>query len=818
MVKPTLAIFTVPFQGHFDILHRAASQVWKDQWNIVFIICGWSNFDFPKCDDGSLDYHFLQTHSPLDESCPTQFNFKRAIELRHPVEHFIESQLKSVIDFIVYDFFAVEGFLVGTKMRIPHICSIPAIPSQFNPEHTFYKSKLDEAMPLIRQINLDWFGIKDDVSSPSNYEKNYSNTIGGHSIQMVSDGFLIQGQKQFLWGIENLSRGHYEWMDNPVWVSIETQSSIVAPSNPLQIEIEEEKKDIHVCFGTVVTGNVWQQNPSVQPFLVQLYREIIINLTKPDLIDTFNRLVVVIPWRLEEIRSLIGAEYDNPKIQWESYVNQKEYLSRSKLLITRGGGNTTREAILSKTPMLVVPFFGDQHTTAKCVALHNIGLSMQSDDPGNAVSTHHQFHQRRSASKLWFLLQSLLQNNDRYVSNIQIMLDAKSRWKDARYILDIDNEGLMGIDWREGDLLFGTNRDRLYTSEVLSRDGRPDRFRVFNYDPFSKFGDPDAGYMPRLIDSYHDCIFAKDEYVLKDELSIWGDTKYGESLRAYYNFLGNRKMLNIPNGDDPSSSSERQAHLVNCCVIGLEFFLVHGHTIHFVVDTFDVSVNTATHMEIKMVRELWNYHSSKIHFYSLTPYLHRVDPVAEVWFGADSPPPPITDVQKESTLHLTWPEIDRAQKKIAPLSNIVQTVAESFSCGFLIQSRVKTLESCLEKITQRRKDLNDVLGIRLSQPWTRNNFKLAKRLCADENMNIWYRKVSERGKVIHLYGIFENQKYEIQLWPSILLACFQSEHDTIYKPSTIPTAKMIEASRLMREGQHALQDVVDQNLLVEGGD
>lgn len=45
--RRNIAIFTVPFQGHFDVLYRAA-KVWQNVWNVKFVVCGWPNLGFPR--------------------------------------------------------------------------------------------------------------------------------------------------------------------------------------------------------------------------------------------------------------------------------------------------------------------------------------------------------------------------------------------------------------------------------------------------------------------------------------------------------------------------------------------------------------------------------------------------------------------------------------------------------------------------------------------------------------------------------------------------------------------------------------------------
>jgi UDP:flavonoid glycosyltransferase YjiC (YdhE family) len=57
-------------------------------------------------------------------------------------------------------------------------------------------------------------------------------------------------------------------------------------------------------------------------------------------------------------------------------ANQQEMLSRAGVFVTHGGSNSLHEAVLSKVPMVVAPFFGDQMLISHRVEDLGIGIPL----------------------------------------------------------------------------------------------------------------------------------------------------------------------------------------------------------------------------------------------------------------------------------------------------------------------------------------------------------------------------------------------------------------------------------------------------------
>lgn len=147
------------------------------------------------------------------------------------------------------------------------------------------------------------------------------------------------------------------------------------------------------------------------------------------------------------------------------------------------------------------------------------------------------------------------------------------------------------------------------------------------------------------------------------------------------------------------------------------------------------------------------------------------------------------------------------------IKGILCAIKDNYAVWF--QSRLKSEESINEKISVRQKELNDIIGFRLIYQWTDGLYELSDILREYKELNIFEIKSSEKYKVIHMYGKTKsNDVYEIQLWPTFIYTCFEYEHNKIYKPINKPTEKQLENSLKIRELEHQIQDIIDNNRLV----
>jgi len=109
--------------------------------------------------------------------------------------------------------------------------------------------------------------------------------------------------------------------------------------------------------------------------------------------------------------------------------------------------------------------------------------------------------------------------------------------------------------------------------------------------------------------------------------------------------------------------------------------------------------------------------------------------------------------------------------------------------------------------------LNDIIGFRLTNPWTKNIHLIANEITS--RLNIISSLVTEKGRVIYLFGeTDQGHAYEIQLWTSMMYHCFEFEHDRVYKSKGLLSDEQKKKSALVRDHEHKLQDIIDENVIV----
>ena len=129
-------------------------------------------------------------------------------------------------------------------------------------------------------------------------------------------------------------------------------------------------------------------------------------------------------------------------------------------------------------------------------------------------------------------------------------------------------------------------------------------------------------------------------------------------------------------------------------------------------------------------------------------------------------------------------------------------------------SRLKSVKGIEEKLKSMQV-LNDIIGFRITHPWTKNLYQIKDLICTNfPELNITQEVITEKNRVIYLFGqTAAGNNFEIQFWPSLIYYCFEYEHDLIYKGKNI-LPELQEKSEQLRIKQHQLQDIIDQSILV----
>lgn len=537
-----ILVFCPPFDGHLNVIKRlTGSDKCHFQWKIV--ITGWTNVPVETANYG-CDIAML-AKSALAETDPALWTLPRAAEL---LEACIDIAREYQPDLIFYDFFSIEGSLVGQLLDIPAWSSIPAFMGRFE-DLDYLTKKLSS---------------KDNIAAMRDLHKRYGLTINPKKLEMISDGIHIPGEVNIVWSYPSVTpadfmahrqKRHYVFV-----------GSVFSPTTPNRSPSVSARPIIYLSFGTVVMNNLWNQRAEVREGLTVFFGEL------AKIWQNRNWDVVFVTQGKEVL-----TQY--PK-NWHvvENVNQFEVLNRSSVFVTHGGSNSFHEAILAQTPMVVVPFFGDQPLVAQTVAKLGIGSNLV---PGVSIDTRapRDYLQHGLAQAVDVTVKEILSNNA-YTNSLELLNLAHT---------DIYSLLARQIRFEEGDLLFGTNVAR---QKYVTKHNLQEEFTILEFKAFAELAPHDYS-LPRIIDIYHDVIL-NDDYFKTDNQS--GRSVYIQHLREYKEFL------------DGETDFEKM------CIKGIDYFTQY-YNIHFILSDFTPSANRITKAEINYILENRHRLEGKVTFY-----------------------------------------------------------------------------------------------------------------------------------------------------------------------------------------------------------
>lgn len=499
-----------------------------------FIVTSWKDVRLSEKHD--LDqFTELVSDSNIISSEPDQFCRQQLFDLY--------DQTLSVVDgfgepiTILYDVFSWVGCIVAHTRKLQTICSIPSFIGSYRPQASVIK---------FRQSTFQLHGISDGSFIPS----------PNCNIAWSCD--LLLHVPQF-----------------PITFRKNLQLSNVSSRS--------QRPTLLISFGTVVTGYLLEHS--------HVYEFVRAFLT--DLIATIE------PYKHSHNVYLATGRASFPSLpDWvvcSEYLPQTELLQQNcQLFVTHGGSNSFHEALYAGVPMLVVPFFGDQHAVATYATDLQVGYAIPCDIKDNVCSTITE--KSRPYKHLLPLVHKLIDNHVAikkrcdFITRITGGIPAFTRNKIWSKISNFE----------DGDLLFGCNRAR-YSYISQTRHAIP----IGLYKKWSQIQALSDYTLPPLLDIYHD-----------DLLNV----NMSEKESAYTSLLCRYKRFahTAIEAFDRSTVHETAKSYVRLCCAGIDFFMQHtSFKIHFVVDSRIREDTYVTHREYKHI--LKNYSqliSTRILFYA----------------------------------------------------------------------------------------------------------------------------------------------------------------------------------------------------------
>ena len=563
-----------------------------------------------------------------------------------------------------------------------------------------------------------------------------------------------------------------------------------------------------ICLGSVVTGELWLNNMFARIEIVRVLRDLLFTASRAhdSNMNFVQRIVVSLPGgnrkAIEKlVRPVVAVfgKFECIPLYFYDWIDLPMFLNYGnvKLFVTHGGCGSVREAAMAQVPMMVVPFFGDQHESAQrvCDLYWGTACSYVTRD---MAAYEDRLETTRSEWKRSMdcgdKLISTLRNLDLFKQALRAVVK-KTQEQVSSFFKNMVHVDCRVI-WNERDLLYGTNQDRKNFIEKACA-GEQDLFNLDKCEQsYDQMYDLKSGQCPRLIDHYHDILLRKRQDQVDDPV-----------LKKYIQFLDVNKWRMYPLGYIPSLSmleaekphvNTKQylpAHdtLWNMCALGMEFFVEkYGATIHFAIGPgFVWGRNRATTLELLHAKKLLEIHPGKIKIYvkgsgqgplEQNAFWRRLDYSNMNRFWLDE-----RNAIESSTNFRN--QCKNSYKNILKLLRVFQKKNKSaLPCH--LHSRLKSIESIANKIYTRREiEMQDILGYRLVVTFTQHLELLADMLMAEPIWKIKRRVISERGRIIYLYGQALGEggtPFEFQLMTDIIHTFLSIEHGKVYKVTRLP--------------------------------
>lgn len=360
-----VAIFSSTFSGHNNVMLAIASELNTLGIRVSFYLPSYATLknqnqrvmnDIAKLPNSSvvrLDEYYPEL-PPLDPLLRTPLQVATLLE---PAKTAYD---KDPADIIIFDMLAPEGKLIGMMTNTPTIAISAAfeVPKKFARQGDIFQGQqvfLDKIYQF-SNIKLEESIIPGAALPFVAGDETYSLMLPQlHCTipEKISDGITIKHLGPRFSDFSNSGEGH------PALDFIDRHH-------------QQQKKIIYLSLGTVVSQKVYNSSSSGKEFVNKIFQEL------SDIVAADDSLAMVIS--SGEAPFQCASTFQSEKIAVFASVPQISVLESVDLFITHGGANSVNEAALAGVPMLVIPFFDDQHFCAKAVRMAGLGLAIEHDD------------------------------------------------------------------------------------------------------------------------------------------------------------------------------------------------------------------------------------------------------------------------------------------------------------------------------------------------------------------------------------------------------------------------------------------------------
>ena len=336
-VRVDVAAFCMPLRGHFNRLAPIISGLTRIGSKVDVYTHQDFRADVQRCGARFRDLFSEVSVEDVDAvSIPTSsryVSFAGSYATR-----FVKTLENALPRLIIYDSFAVIGWVVARLLDLPCVCicaghnrlGSAAVEARMRSGPVSISTTCDDAVDGLHRLGLT------DVS-PFSYLDSASRHL---NVYCEPPNFLMPSERAPFEPIE-----FYGSLDP----SLAAQRSL--DGHPIWRESRSQRPRIYVSFGTAV----WDIRPAAASKSLQ---------TVCAALEKFASCDALISLGSTQKGPLDGICVPS-NVQVERYVDQWRVLSECDLFVTHQGLNSTHEAIFHSVPMVSQPFFGDQPALAR---------------------------------------------------------------------------------------------------------------------------------------------------------------------------------------------------------------------------------------------------------------------------------------------------------------------------------------------------------------------------------------------------------------------------------------------------------------------
>jgi UDP:flavonoid glycosyltransferase YjiC (YdhE family) len=341
--RKKILIFTIPNAGHLNILRRLIRDHHRSH-TFGLVLVDQKNTP-PDLSDVAAEV-FTPKRTESYVNTPASRVFTRVADT---LDECLAFACDFKPDLILYDFCALEGHFVGRLLGVRHWSSIPGMVGPLTNREYLRRS-------LASVANQNAIAAIRDAHRVD---------VDQDEVELISNTLHIPAERNLLWSYPsvtphdfrvNRACADYQFVGYPSDGHVRPAKATGAP--PM----------VYLSFGTEVMDNLW---PAQEPTRTGVRRCV------AGLARRWESLGIEVVFATQG-QTVLEAYPAN----WAVHVNvdQQRVLSQADVFVTHGGANSVHESLLSKVPMVVTPFFGDQTLTSRRVGQMGIGVALGTDE------------------------------------------------------------------------------------------------------------------------------------------------------------------------------------------------------------------------------------------------------------------------------------------------------------------------------------------------------------------------------------------------------------------------------------------------------